>query len=416
MFRVPISSSRTAVVLALTAWMQVATAAHDVAAYVDDEPIALNVVDAASIEQVRHIQSALHEVSSRALEELIDQHLGIADEPAASRVQQRAALYRTRQVSLALPNAEMLEHPLPPGHIVARVAGEPILASALEQAAALRLYRLRGELYLQRRRNLDRLIEQRLLQHEAEARGSSLRDLEASLARVEPVSDAEVAQFVAEERRAGRSVANPERVRPYLAFQKVYRRREEVLHERRAVTPIRIELRPPAQPRLPVDLRGGIAFGGAEGPVLVVYSNYVCTICRSMHAELDKLLSAARPPRIIAHDFVADATEFEAAALVRCAAREDRAVAMRRYLLQREPPRAGERWLSPSHEASVARIAGTTPATLRACIEAREIREQIERDSAAAVRLGFDKPPAFVANGVPLSGMQSAERLDPARR
>ena len=84
---------------------------------------------------------------------------------------------------------------------------------------------------------------------------------------------------------------------------------------------------------------------------------------------------------------------------------------MRQYLLQREPPRAGEAWFSSKELESIARIAGMKPSVLRACIDAPEIRGQIEQDTETALRLGFDKPPAFVAAGVPLSGMQSAEQL-----
>jgi predicted DsbA family dithiol-disulfide isomerase len=44
-------------------------------------------------------------------------------------------------------------------------------------------------------------------------------------------------------------------------------------------------------------------------------------------------------------------------------------------------------------------------------MSSREIRARIDQDTQSAHRLGFDDPPAFVAAGVPLSGMQSAELL-----
>lgn len=58
---------------------------------------------------------------------------------------------------------------------------------------------------------------------------------------------------------------------------------------------------------------------------------------------------------------------------------------------------------------SFASAAGMRAEALRACIDSREIRRSIEDDPRAAIRLGFDDPPAFIAQGVPLSGMQSAE-------
>ena len=93
-----------------------------------------------------------------------------------------------------------------------------------------------------------------------------------------------------------------------------------------------------------------------------------------------------------------------------------RADPLRQYLLQSEPPRAGEAWFNTKELESIARIAGMKPPALRACIDAPEIRDQIEQDTKNAIRLGFDKPPAFIAAGVPLSGMQSAEQLAEALR
>jgi protein-disulfide isomerase len=402
-------SSIALVLLALCS--QHATSASRIAAHINDEEIPTANVDAASITEVQRIRGRLMETARQALGALIDQRLGIDDMPDGVRSQQREEIYRSHHVKLMLPQPEALESALPPDQTVAVIGDEPIRASELERAAALRLYRLRGELYLQRRRDLDRLIEQRLLQLEAQRHGVTLEALERSLSEVEPVTDAEIQSFVARERAAGRTVEDPERVRPYLEFQKRYQRRTSVLQGIRAATQIRIDLRPPARPRLPVDDRGGVAFGSTDGQVLVAYTNYSCALCRTTHAELDRLLAAGHPPRIVLRDFVHDAVALQAAALVRCAAANAQAAPMRRYLLQRQPPGTGEAWFSKQELESIARIAGMKPSALRACIDAPEIRGQIERDTKSALRLGFEKPPAFVAAGVPLSGMQSAEQL-----
>ena len=60
---------------------------------------------------------------------------------------------------------------------------------------------------------------------------------------------------------------------------------------------------------------------------------------------------------------------------------------------------------------SIAQVAGMDPSVLRGCLDAPEIRRQIEQDTSTALRLGFEEPPGFVAAGVPLSGMQSAQDL-----
>lgn len=112
-------------------------------------------------------------------------------------------------------------------------------------------------------------------------------------------------------------------------------------------------------------------------------------------------------PRIVLRDFVsrADPAAGEAAALVRCAARYGKLGAVRSAVLHAET--------TPEVDA-VAKAAGISPSTLRACARSAEVRGQIERDTRAALRLGFDEPPAFVAGGLPLSGMQTAEQLHEA--
>lgn len=407
--------SRVAEYLVLLYMLSAATAhsasSDSVAAHVDGEPITIETVDAMSPGQAQRIDAHLSRVARATLERLVDERLGIDDLPEPERVERRKALYSKHDVALASLDPKALENPLPPDQVVGVVDGTPLLAATLERAAALRLYRLRGELYLQRRRDLDRLLERRLIEIEAQSRGVSLQTLERSLAQAQDVSDAEVEAFIASERAAGRNVDDPERARPYLEFQQRYQRRTNVLNARRAKTPISIELAAPMRPRLAMDLRGGVNLGARDGRHLVVYTNYTCTLCRKTHAELDRLLAMPNPPSVVLHDFASDPVAMQAAALVRCAARNGRAAQMRTHLLSDSSPRTNEASFDPHELQAFAQVAGMKPKALRTCTESREVRQSIERDTRSAIRLGFDDPPAFIAEGVPLSGMQSAGAL-----
>jgi protein-disulfide isomerase len=389
-------------------WTGVAASSSQIAARIDGEEISIAAVDALSSEAAQQLRSRLMEVTHQAVQELIDRRLGI---PAATLPHERARIYRAHQVRFVLPVAQALETALPPEQVIAFVGKDAIAAAAVEEAAALRLYRLRGELYLQRRRDLNLAIEARLLQAEAQRRGVSLQELEKSLASTEAVTEAEVAEFVASERAAGRVVENPERVRPYLAFQKGYQQRTSLLEAIRARTQIHIDLRPPTRPILPMETDAGLAFGAPSGPLLVVYTNYHCPVCRATHLELDRLLNDSEPPRIVLRDFAHDSSSMEAAALVRCAAKMARAADVRLFLLRTDPPALGKTWFDAKQLQAVAHFAGMTPSALRTCSDSPEIQARIEHDTQAAHRLGFDDPPAFVAAGVPLSGMQTAQRL-----
>jgi protein-disulfide isomerase len=392
-------------------WAALEGSSSPVAAQIDREAITIAAIDAMSIDQVRRIRMRLMEVAHQAVQDLIDRQLGIEQSSESAFARKRAEIYRARGVKLTLPQPEALETKLAPHRIVALIGSETIRAAALEETAALRLYRLRGELYLQRRRHLDTLIERHLLQLEARSRGVLLEELEATLSRSDPVTDAEVAAYVSREHAAGRPVENPQRVRPYLEFQKSHQRRSSVLQARRARTDIAIYLRAPERPRLAIETDGGVALGPESGQVLVVYTNYYCALCRATHLEIDRLLTGTPAPRIILRDFAHDSVAMEAAALVRCASRNARAAAVRRVLLRDDPPPVGQPWFTAEELQSVARLAGMSPSALRECASSHEIRARIDQDTQSAHRLGFDDPPAFVAAGVPLSGMQSAELL-----
>ena len=105
---------RIALVLALSMWTQHATSSSRIAAHINDEEIPTAAVDAMSIEQVQRIRSRLMETTHQALEDLIDQRLGI-DEHAGSV----ALAERRRDLSRAQREAQVAS---------ARSAGEPASA------------------------------------------------------------------------------------------------------------------------------------------------------------------------------------------------------------------------------------------------------------------------------------------------
>ena len=403
--RLRCSSSRFAALLLLLVWAEFAGSSARLAARIDGDEISITAVDAETPDEVHRIRVRLLDVTRAAVEDLVDRRLDIRD-PA-----ERSRLYAARNVTIRLPGSHALETTLPGELVVASIGKVPIHAAAVEERQALRLYRLRGELYLQRRRNLDALIDRRLLQRHARVEGTTLEVLESRLARTGSVTNAELEEYVARERASGRRIDDPERVRPYLAFQKHYRRRASLLQALRAQVRIDIELQPPVSPSLPMETKGGVTLGSPDDRVLVVYTNYSCALCRATHLEIDRLLADKRQPRVVLKDFVLDPVAMEAAALVRCAASRGGAAAVRKLLLSRNPPASGTAWLGDEAMRSAAHSAGMTVPMLQECTRSPSIRAQIEHDTRSAKRLGFDDPPAFVVAGMPLSGMQSAELL-----
>jgi protein-disulfide isomerase len=457
--------------LALIAMLGAPPNAEPVAATVGEEPIRVAELDAREPRQVEALRARLREVFEAALDRVIDEQIGapataprqpVSDaDVAAFRAARRedfegdrapsggardravqseairAYLERERReqafasaraaaraehaIEIALPSGRDLERPLPDERLVGRLDGAPLHAGAVERAAALKLYRLRGELHRTRLRLLERELESALLAREAERRGQSLAALESELSEPSEVSDAELAAFLRAERAAGRAV-QPERARPYLEFRKRHARRQVLVARLRASEPVEILLAAPAPPRLPLGpLDAGPSLGA--GPrTLVVHGNYRCRSCRALHVAIDELLAQQADVRVVFRDFLPtwDPVAEEAAQLARCAAEQGRFAEMRTRLLAIAPPDLGQHWYAEPGAADLARAAGAEPARLAACLVRPDWSERIERDTEFARSLGFETAPALVAEGAALSGLQSAatigEALERARR
>jgi hypothetical protein len=317
-----------------------------------------------------------------------------------------------------LPAGDSLAAPLPARQVLARVDAAPLPAADVERAAALRLYRLRGEIFRERQRNLDAAVDQALLAGEAARRKTSLAVLEAELATPPTVTDAELDAFIENERAQGRPAPARDRARPYLEFQQAHARRAALLGELRAAARIEPLLAEPAAPRLPVEEGGAPALGPAAGRRLVAYTNYRCRPCRATHRELDRLREIDPQVRVVFRDFVPvyDPVATEAAQLARCAALLGAFPPMREILLARDPPPFGTRWYDEPALPDLAHRIGVDPQRFASCAGDATVSAQIDRDTAHARSLGFDEAPDFIAEGVPLSGMQSAEGLARALR
>lgn len=438
-----------------------------VAARVDGQPILLPDIDAPSQTKIDKLRAQLTTTAAAALHDAIDERLRRASEaaraptpapvtdaassafrashpedfdgsrgPEAARrdsALERAAIRyhleaeargaaetearRLRRqghvVESAVPQSAELDEPLAPERTVARIDGQPVPAADLERAAALRLYRLRGEIYRERSRNLSEAIDALLLEREAARRGTTAGALLAGSAGPATVSDEEIDAFIARERAEGRPVPAGERARPYLEFQKSYGRRAALLDELRAKARIETLLRQPEVPLLPVEENGAPALGPAAGRRVAVYTNYRCRVCRAVHGELDRLRASDSSVRVVFRDLIPayDPTADEAARLARCGAKLGRFEPVHRALLERDPPPFGTPWFSPAERADLARAQGIDPAAFDSCLTAPATSAAIANDTDEARHLGFDEAPAFVAEGIPLSGMQSADGL-----
>jgi protein-disulfide isomerase len=444
-----------------------AASSEEVAAIVNGEKIFVHDIDVPSRAKITKLREEIHALAARTIERLIDEHLQArttnlpTPQPApvtddavrafresqiedfegptvpgrttrdptvqqaairhyleqraheAAEAETRRRLREKHHIEIFVPEAQEIERSSTPERKVAEVDGVTLHGAELEQAAALWLYRLRGELYRERRRNLDTAIEDLLLTQEAHRRGMTRQALVGRISKEATVTDEGIRWFIEAERQAGRPVPTPERARLYLAFRAAYAERKVLVDRLYAAAEIQIMLKEPVAPRLAVSEADAPMLGLHNGPRLVVYTNYRCGPCRVTHREIDQLRAEDQTVQVIFHDFIPvyDPVATEAAGLARCAAQLGAFERMRNELLAREPPEFGKVWYEDAALLLLAGKLGIDATAFTQCLASAKVGRAIEHDTARARQLGFDEAPAFLAEGMPLSGMQSATRL-----
>ncbi len=419
------------------------------AARVDGQVILLSDVDAATNGRAEALRSRLVEVVEAAAWRAVDDHLAIPDpdvRPAtdaelaerrdqvptdlgpalreqalrwqierehrdADRAAVRKAAYARFAARVEVPAAERLDAALPAEEAIAWVGGESVAAAEIERAAAVALYRLRGELFRERTRRLEETIAARLLGAEAER-----RDVPVERLVIRNVVTAEdVAAYVEASRKDGQPPPDPARVTPLLEARARHEARRRLVARLRNEADVEILLEPPPVPKLDATDPTAPALGPAAPPdrTIVFFANYRARAARRVHLELDTLRAADPSLRIEFRAFAPafDPVASEAALLERCVERFGGLEVWRQVVLAREPPPLGTGWFDDSGLEALAARMGTDAGSLRTCMRDPVVTQAIERDGAAAEWLGFTDVPALVVAGQPLTGLQSAATM-----
>jgi 2-hydroxychromene-2-carboxylate isomerase len=294
--------------------------------------------------------------------------------------------------------------------VLAEAGGRTIRNRDVEKRLALVLYRLRGALARERRRQLDALVAERLWAAEAAARGLPVDDLRREVrAHVAPVGDADVDRYFETEVRARDPHAEkrPARIRPYLEFLAGQAAEDAFLADLRRRAGVRVALAEPVAPRLAL----GPGANGWRGPArpggrVVFLTSYRGTTSRAMWPVVRAL--AATPGTALAVRPLLPQWDPEAtavAAAVRCAGRAGKQWVFHDAVAGAEPlpDRAGL-------ERTAATL-GLDAHAFAACLDDPATAAAVAAESAEAERLGLDEPPAVLVDGTAFGGMQDVEAL-----
>jgi protein-disulfide isomerase len=302
------------------------------------------------------------------------------------------------------------KNPPPTPELLAVFAGQPIYENQLPASEQAQLQRMMQQVYGVRRRALQTVLTQKLLEADAKRRGLSIEDLIKSQvdSRVADPSDDEVDAYY----RSHQSQINQpldearDKIRQQIKNGNIQKARatyvqglmEQALNDGGLV----VLLRPPkvAVPPDPARVRGD-----AQAPVTIVeFSDFSCPYCRQAEATMKELLEKYRGRIKLAYrDFPLRQIHPQAqlaAEASRCAGEQDKYWEYHDALFA-NPEKQGHGDL-----IGYARALELDEMQFAACLDSGRYKPQIERDIQMGAGSGVSATPGFFVNGTFLGGAQ----------
>ena len=297
------------------------------------------------------------------------------------------------------------------GTTVAVVGGVALTRADVEKDAPLDFLQLARQEYQITEAHLERAIEIKLIELEAEAEGLTpaeliKRDVDD---QVVEASDEEVSNFYDDrqlETRASREVLEPQ-IRDYLngqARDRLYATFVERLRER---FPAEIRLEPP---RAEVASEGFPTKGPAEAPVTIVeFADFQCPYCFQILRTLDQVeMAYGDRVRLVYRQFPIPSIHPAAqkAAEASLCARNQGA-----FWEMHDGMFANQNALAVDNLKSLAGRIGLDRERFDQCLDSGETTAEIEADLEAVEALGLTGTPALFINGRFLNGMQQFDDM-----
>jgi predicted DsbA family dithiol-disulfide isomerase len=299
------------------------------------------------------------------------------------------------------PDRATTAGPPPPA---ATVAGVPIALEAVEEQARAQLIRVRAEEYGIRRKVLEEMVTNALLDKEAASRKVSRDELVRSQveATVPPVSDDEVRATWARAAPRLPDIGEPQglaRTRALLNQRAINLRKGEYVRALAERWGAKLLLDP-----VRVGLAGmrGLSVGPAEAPITVAeFADFTCPHCARGNPGLKKLLEAyPGKVRLVAYDLPLPSRPEapKAAEAARCAHEQGRYWEMRDTLF------AHQEALATQDLKRYAREVGLNGGDFDQCLDSSRHAADWDAVRATAAAHGATGTPTYFVNGRPVFG------------
>ena len=291
---------------------------------------------------------------------------------------------------------------------VATVAGQAIYDDDLIPSVQAQLLRLRNQEYELKKKALDSLIEQKLLEAAATKKGipkEKLLEQEVD-AKVQEPTDAELeAYYLGQKERLNRPFDEiKNQIRPGLKQAKIQQARQEYLKALRASGNVVILLTPP---KVQVGYDPARLRGNPKAPVMIVeFSDFQCPYCRQVEPTLKNLLGKYGEKVSLAYrDFPITQIHPQAelaAEASRCAGEQGKFWEYHDQLYNSSN-------LERVGLLEDARTLKLDEKQFDSCLASGKYKAEVERDVKEGTQAGVSGTPGFFINGVLVSGAQAPE-------
>jgi protein-disulfide isomerase len=292
------------------------------------------------------------------------------------------------------------------GEKLATVDGHAITESDLEPIVQGQLRPLRDQEYQIKRKALDTLITQRLVDAEAKKKGLTTdKFLEQEVdAKVGDPSDAELNGFYLAQKGPAKGTFEEVKVQLQASLKqaKIQQARQDYLTQLRKRSEVAVLLQPE---KVEVSFDPGRVRGNPKAPVMVVeFSDFQCPYCQAVESTLKSVLAKHENQVALAfRDFPLTQIHSHAqgaAEASRCAGEQGKFWEYHDLLF------ASQNKLDHDGLLEQARTLKLNEKQFEGCITSEKYKAQVEQDEQAGRRVGLSGTPGFFINGIFLSGNQ----------
>lgn len=289
---------------------------------------------------------------------------------------------------------------------VAKVNGQTIYDEDLTASAEGKLLLLRNQEYEVKKKALDNLIDQKLLETAAKKRGLSTEKLlvQEVDSKVPDPSDAEIeGYYLAQRERLNRPLDDPLKNQLRLAVKQAKARqfREDYMKRLHSESNVAILLSPP---RVQVAYDPKRLRGDPKAPIMIVeFSDYQCPYCNQVEATLKQVLVKYGDKVSLAYrDF--PLTPIHPQAMI--AAEASRCALEQGKFWEYHDQLFASSKLEKDSLVEYARNLKLDDKQFESCISSEKYKADIEKDEQEGRNAGVSGTPGFFINGVSLSGAQ----------